>query len=109
MSAKPDPPAHLSADMKRWYSSVVDGWALEDHHRRVLVLACEAWDRAQQARKTIAREGATYRDRFGSPRKHPAVSIEENACTAFARLVRELNLNEDDPAVSRLPRIGGRR
>ncbi len=63
---------------------------------KLLQLAAEAWDRACQARRILAREGLVYRDRFLKPRKHPAVSIEEGARLAFAKLLRELDL-EGEP------------
>jgi len=102
-------PSHLSADAKRWWLSVVDGWEIDNHGVRLVTLAAEAWDRGVQARKLLAKEGITYHDRFGAPRKHPCISIEENARIAFARLVRELNLEADEPDESRVLRIGGRK
>jgi len=75
---------------------------LEPHHVRILTLAAESFDRAAQARRILAREGVVYSDKSGQPRKHPAVSIEENARIAFARLVRELSL-EDEPAPDARP------
>ncbi len=65
---------------------------LEQHHLHLLRLAGEALDRADQARRILAREGVTYRDRFGKPRKHPAIAIEEGARAAFAKLIVALDL-----------------
>lgn len=89
------PPAHLSKDARAWWRQVSTTYELEEHHLRLLRLACESWDRADQARRILAREGVTYRDRFGKPRKHPAVSIEEQARLQFARLLRELDLEAE--------------
>ena len=102
------PPAHLRPTTKRWWSSVLADYALEAHHVRLLSLAGEAWDRAQQARELLAEAGPVYYDRFGAPRKHPAVSVEENARLAFARLVRELDLDGEPGPDPRMPRRGGR-
>ena len=102
----PRPPDHLSRATKAWWRSVVDEYDLEPHHLRLLALAGEAWDRAQEAREILAKEGVTYSDRFGAPRKHPAVSIEENARIAFARLVRELDLDGEPGPDPRPPRRG---
>jgi hypothetical protein len=71
---------------------------------RVAVLAAESWDRAQQAREEIDRAGAYYTDRLGEPRAHPAVGVERDSQIRFARLVRELNL-EDAAPEPRPPRI----
>jgi hypothetical protein len=48
--------------------------------------------------------GITFVDRLGYPRKHPALSIEENSRLQFARLMRELDLDGEplpDPRPSR--------
>lgn len=59
--------------------------------------AAEAWDRGQDARELVATEGAVYRDRFDQPRAHWAVAIERDARLAFARLLRELDLDVEPP------------
>ena len=102
----PRPPQHLSRATKQWWRSVLDEYDLEDHHVRLLTLAAEAWDRAQQARELLEKDGPVYRDRFGAPRKHPTVSIEENARIAFARLIRELDLDGEPAPDPRPPRKG---
>src|SRR5688572_26321777 len=95
VSEKPAPkaPAHLQPATKKWWRQVVADFGFDDHHFRLLQLACEAWDAAQQARAAIAREGQTYTDRFGAPRLRPEVNIERDARIGFARLVRELGLD----------------
>ena len=91
----PKPPAHLALPTARWWEEVVDDYQLEGHHLRLLQAACEAWDRAQQAREILAAEGVTFTDDRGNPRAHPAVQIEKDARTAFARLIRELDLDTE--------------
>lgn len=83
---------------------------LEPHHVRLLRLACEAYDRGQQAREALATHGTTFVDRFGQPRARPEVAIERDARIAFARLMRELALDVEGPAEPdrRPPVIGGR-
>jgi P27 family predicted phage terminase small subunit len=107
---KVNPPRHLSTSSRRWFRGVVDVFELEAHHVKILTLACEAWDRAQQARQEILEHGMTYKDRFDAPRAHPAVAIERDARLAFARLVRELDLDADTtPATTRPPAIRSNR
>jgi phage terminase small subunit len=105
----PKPPAHISNESKKWFAAVLDDYALEPHELKLLILACEAFDRATSARETIAECGAYYNDRFGSPRKHPAVSVLEAATIAFARLTRELSLTDTAPDENRPPSIKGNR
>lgn len=94
----PKAPRHLSAKSRRWWDEVVTNWdGLESHHLKLLQLACEASDRAEEARKILTTEGPVYHDRFGAPRRHPATQIEAEARTAFQRIVRALNLDESEP------------
>src|SRR2546422_11433008 len=86
------PPAHLSPEAKRWWRLVLERYELQDQHLRLLQLAAEAWDRAAQARRILKRDGLGYRDDHGHPRKQPAVSIEEQARLAFARVLAEVDL-----------------
>ena len=51
------PPAHLARETARWWSSVVEDFVLDQHHERLLTAAAESWDRYQQARKKLAKEG----------------------------------------------------
>jgi P27 family predicted phage terminase small subunit len=102
------PPTHISNESKRWFASVLEEYELQPHELKLLILACEAFDRATSARETIAECGAYYNDRFGSPRKHPAVSVLEAATIAFARLCRELSLTDTTPDENRPPLISGR-
>jgi phage terminase small subunit len=103
-------PVHLAAETRAWVEGVVREYQLESHHLRLLQLAGEAWDRAQQARAALKKHGVTYTDRFGQPCARPEVAIERDSRTSFARLLRELQLDVEappDPRPSRLP--GGRR
>jgi phage terminase small subunit len=77
---------------------VVQTYELEPHHLKLLLAACEAWDRREEARKALRKHGLTYIDRFGQPRARPEVAIERDSRIAFARLLRELDLEgEPDP------------
>jgi P27 family predicted phage terminase small subunit len=98
------PPEHLSESTAGWWRQVMRDYALEPHHQRLLQMACEAWDRSQQARAEIAAHGAvTFKDERGAIKAHPAVAIERDARVAFARLVRELDLDTGAPAEGRRP------
>src|SRR5882672_6190490 len=92
---KPSAPPHLSDITRRWWQSVLAEYALEPHHLHLLKLACEALDRAEQARQALATNGTTYTDRFGAPRLRPEVSIERDSRLSFARLCRELDLDTE--------------
>lgn len=88
----PPPPRHLEASTRKWWTHVAQNYELAEHHFRILALACQAWDRAEEARQRLEKDGTIYIDRFGAPRKHPSVSVEEQARLAFARLIAQLDL-----------------
>ena len=100
-------PKHLRPATRRWWEGVVADYVLEDHHRRLLTLAAEAWDRGVQAREALAEHGLTFTDRHGSPRARPEVAVERDSRIAFARLLRELGLDVLEPGESRPPVILG--
>ncbi len=100
----PEPPKHLSPAMRRFFSEIVRSWDLETHHLRLLSLLCEAFDRCEQARVQIEKEGLTVPGRFG-PRTHPACAIERDSRLAAARLLRELDLDQEMPAERRPPAL----
>jgi phage terminase small subunit len=99
------PPAHLRPATARWWIAVQKDFDLEPHHVRLLTLAATAWDRADSAREVIQTEGAVFRDRFDQPKARPEVAIERDATIAFARLLRELDLDLDPPAAPGRPPV----
>lgn len=100
---RPKAPGHLNPPTRKWWSQVIDDFELESHHLRLLTLAGEAWDRGQQAREAIARDGAYVRDRFGCLKAHPAVAVERDSRVGFARILRELALDVEAPDAPRPP------
>ena len=99
----PEAPAHLRPETALWWRSVLADYELEEHHLRLLHLACEAWDRGQQARERLDRDGLTIPTGDGGLKAHPCVAIERDARIGFARLVRELDLDAGAPSESRRP------
>jgi phage terminase small subunit len=105
-AATPKPPRHLSPATRKWYASVLENYELEPHHLKLLQLAAEAWDRCEQARLALAEHGTTFLDRFGAPRTRPEIAVERDSRLAFARLIRELDLDTETPvAASRPPSL----
>lgn len=107
MQAAPD---HLDPATARWFETVCATYDLEPHHIRLLTLACEAFDRAAQARAILDEHGLTYLDRFEAPRARPEIAVERDSRTAFARLLRELDLDHDSaPEPPRAPALPSNR
>lgn len=97
-------PSHLRKPTARWWAEVVGNYHLEPHHIRLLTLAAESWDRACQAREALRKHGITYTDRLGEPRARPEVAIEKDSRIAFARILRELDLDGEPLPDPRPPR-----
>lgn len=97
MKSLSEAPSHLSKSAREWFDSVMNRFVLEPHHGRLLTLAAEAWDRCQQARAIIAKDGPCILDRFKIPRAHPMCAVERDSRIGFARLLRELNLDLNPP------------
>src|SRR3954447_15620482 len=98
-------PAHLRNPTKKWFEGVLEAYELEAHHIRLLQLAAESWDRAEQARETLAAHGLTFMDRFDCPHARPEVAIERDSRIAFSRLIRELDLDTELPPSPRRPAL----
>ena len=76
---KTDPPKHLSAEARRLWDRLTTDYVLDDAGGMLLLRsALEAFDRLQDARKTLATDGAIVRDRWGQPKPHPALAIERD-------------------------------
>ena len=105
ITPKVNAPRHLRAATQRWWLSVVEQWELEQHHLRLLTLASEAWDHGQQARRQVDKEGLTVVTRDGGAKLHPAMRVEADCRVAFARLIRELDLDVEPPNEARRPPV----
>ena len=100
-------PRHLRRATAAWWRSVLRDYDLEEHHLRLLSAAAESWDRTQEAREALERHGLTFEDRFGQPRVRPEVAIERDNRLAFARILRELDLDGEPLPDPRMPRRQG--
>src|ERR1700692_3214679 len=92
-TAAQQPPKHLRATTSEWFAQIIAEYGLKSHHIRLLIKACEANDRCEQAREGLLKHGLTFEDRFGSPHARPEVAIERDSRLAFARLIREIGLD----------------
>ncbi len=81
-------PQHLSVEMKRFWRRAVSEFELESDALLILRTACEAWDRAQQARVAIAKDGLTVNNR-----RNPCIDIEAQSQSLFLRAMRQLGLD----------------
>jgi len=97
MTTKHEAPKHLTKESRDWFARIVADYQFESHHFSLLQAAAECWDRAQQARALLAKEGICFTDRHGHIRPHPACQIERDNKALFSRLLRELALDIEPP------------
>ena len=98
-------PAHLRPATRAWFEGVTSEYVLEEHHRRLLTLAAEAWDRHEECREAIDKHGVLVEDRFGQLKANPACKEERSNRMEYARLLRELGLDVDDVEPPRPPAL----
>ena len=85
-------PMHLSGEMRKFWKLVNDDYDLERSALLVLKTACEAHDRAQEARRVIAVEGMIVNNR-----RHAATDVEAQSQSLFLRAMRQLGLDIEQP------------
>lgn len=100
-----DPPEHLSPAAAGWWACAVLANRLGERERLLLTAAAESWDRANAARRIVDAEGEVTFDRFGQPRAHPAVAVERDARAAFAKTMREMELQPEAPSDSAVDQL----
>lgn len=104
-------PGHLQNGTREWWESVNRDFNLEPHQIKLLTLAGESWDRCAQARRAVLKHGLTSTNRYGEIRARPEINIERDNRIAFARLLRELNLDSGDDLIDIRPpplKFGGK-
>jgi hypothetical protein len=101
----PKPPKDLSPESSAWWISVAEEYSLQPHHLHLLSEAARCLDRAASAREALRKGGLIYKDGHGVQRARPEAVIEKNSMITFARLLRELRLdNAEDSDADRIPR-----
>jgi phage terminase small subunit len=93
----PPAPSKLRPATQAWFTSVVSEWRLEAHHIMLLEAAAGAWDRMQAAQAVLDEQGMTFLNQHQCPQTRPEVAIERDSRLAFARLIRELDLDLEPP------------
>ena len=79
-------PRHLSARARERWRVLQHDYSISDSGGLAVLLShCESYARADDAREQIAKDGATFVDRWGQPRPHPSVTIERDSRAWSAR------------------------
>jgi phage terminase small subunit len=87
------PPRNLKKAAKEMWNQLRADFELDDGAGLALLrCACEAFQRSQEARALIDKEGACIVDRFGQRKPHPAISIERDSRGQLIAALRALKL-----------------
>lgn len=81
-------PKHLSDESKRTWRRIAAEYELTPDAAGLLQVALECWDRAQQARELVTREGIVL-----GGKRHPATDVEKQAYGLYLRSMRQLGLD----------------
>lgn len=100
---------HLEPATRLWVEAVRHEYDLDQHHDRLLILAAQAFDRAEQARYILDHDGIMIPTGAGGKKAHPAVAIARDARIASAFLLRELTLDMTGADVARPPPLASNR
>jgi P27 family predicted phage terminase small subunit len=109
MRKNPIAPKHLRKETQIWWCSVLDDFELDASGIKLLTKCAEAFDRSEQAREILLKDGLTFLDSKGSPRAHPACAIERDSRIAFCRLLRDLDISDTAPGEGRPPALRSNR
>jgi P27 family predicted phage terminase small subunit len=91
-------PKHLSTAAKKLYREISDEIDVSDTAASLLLQTlCEQFDRMNEARGILAKDGVVIDDRFGQKRAHPACAIEKDAIAALTRCWRLLGFDQVPP------------
>jgi|SRR5581483_4258221 len=91
MQAKP--PKHLTSDARKLWQRIFNEVDLDEPALLLLNTLCEQFDRMNQARELLKRDGIVVKDRFGQDKPHPACGVEVNAAAGMMRAWRLLGFD----------------
>ena len=93
------PPRHLSNESRRIWKQLNESWVFDIDSLLVMRVALEAFDRLQDARIVLDREGLTITNKTGAGEsktlKHPALESEKVARSGFLQAMRLIGLDKD--------------
>lgn len=88
------PPTHLSAAAKKLWNDIFTEYSIDDAAgMAILRVALEAFDRSQEARMVVKKQGMTILGRDGQVRSHPLLTVERDNRAAFLAGLKALNLD----------------
>ena len=86
----------LSEKAKRWHKTMREYYGFDPSEIELLNQAAQCLDRIDEARAEIQKSGAYAVDRYGNPRKHPALQVENDCKILFIRLLKALDIETEN-------------
>jgi P27 family predicted phage terminase small subunit len=98
MKNAPKPPSDLSDEAKKVWKKIIAEIEIDTAAVLLLDVMMQAWDRMQEARAAIAKDGATVTGRFGL-KASPWTAIERDSAATVTRCWRLLGFDQAPPGV----------
>ncbi|OGP13092.1 MAG: hypothetical protein A2052_03730 [Deltaproteobacteria bacterium GWA2_54_12] len=87
-------PQGLSKAAVSWWGKLLREYQITDNAGLLLLeQALRSFDRAEEARLIIDKEGAVIRDRFNQARTHPACQVERDSRAAVVKTLAALGID----------------
>jgi len=88
------PPSHLSKRAKERWRRITSAITIDDEPGLMLLAsALEAFDRLNEARAELKRDGISVVDRWGQRKQHPSVQTEASARGQMHQALKLLNVD----------------
>ncbi len=95
----PRAPAHLSPEARRLWKALLSEWRIDDAGSiKILQVGLESFDRSQVARKVLAEEGMSVKDRWNVAKLHPLCAVIRDAEAAFRSALRQIGCDKSTDA-----------
>ena len=98
---KAKPPRDLTADAKKLWYRIFASSDMDEPAVILLDSLCRSWDRVQQARAIITRDGPVLIEKTAAgntkSRMHPASQIERDSAATMMRAWRLLGFDQQPP------------
>jgi P27 family predicted phage terminase small subunit len=93
--ADPTPPDHLSEPTRATWTQIVRDYGMHGDAAGLGLLetALTAWDRAEEARQTIAKEGLQVKDRYANWKPHPLLRVQAAFMHEYRSALKQLHLD----------------
>lgn len=88
-------PSHLSPAARELWIAIVSEYRIDQAAGLILATALESWDRREQARQALLRDGCVALDRFNQPKASPWCAIERDAALILHRSFRLLGMDQE--------------